>query len=316
MTRAGATARRWALALALLGAGVALGLWLWARRRERAVDAPFPMVEVHLDAVSNASGLTLVERDGELLVATVDEVDEWEGGEERPPLVTLSAMDGRPVGGEGRVASFGEVEALAVRDGVIAFPYKTGAQRVVLRWGDKELPLIDAPQIAQLNAAAAAVSRGPFYHEFEGLEWFEGGWQLIDAVVAPDVRDTPASTRCVMRLWFDAGGRLLRVSPPLRRLDGRLATDYAAALAVLPGDLALIPGFKVPGVRTWDAEGRLVADLALPVVRVEGIAYDAPSQRLFMVRECVGEGLDCVHEVAFGVPLWIATVPLAALAGR
>ncbi len=304
------------LALAIIALAVVGGVAWWVGRSgPGGADAPAGLTTARLSAVSNASGLALLERDGQLLVATVDEVDEWHGGPERPPLITYSNLDGDAVGGEGSVAIYGEVEALAVRDGVLAFPYKTDAQRVVLKWGQREMVVIDRPEIARLDAAAAEVARGPFFHEFEGLEWFEGGWQLLDAVVSPTARDTPASTRCVFRLWLDESGRLQRISPALRRAGGGLATDYAAALAVLPGDVALVPGFRIPGVRTYAPDGRVLADLPLAVQRVEGVAFHAPTERLFMVRECVGEGMTCAEGVHFGVPLWTAKVSLRTLVG-
>ena len=273
-------------------------------------DAPVHAFRLH--AVSNASGLALVERDGRQLVATVDEVDEWNGGPDVPPLITFSdRLTGARVGGERHVAEFGEVEALAERDGRLAFPYKTDRQAVVLRWGDQDIPVVTPAVIAALDAQSRAAGlQGALFYEFEGLAWHRGHWELLAAVVRPDVRETPSSTMAVTRLWFDGDGGLKAISPFFREATGGLYHDYAAALCVVGDDLAVVPGFFSHGVTLFDRDGRIAHHLDLPTTRVEGVAYDALAQELFLVRECVGEGSGCGAGVHFGVTLWVASIKL------
>jgi hypothetical protein len=118
--------------------------------------------QLSLAAVSNASGLVVIERDGQRLVATVDEVSEWTRSEDPPPLITWSSItDGSMQGGEGHVAQYGEVEALSLIDGRVVFPYKTDAQTVVLRDGYQVIPLINPSTIKKLRDAAEKVASGP-----------------------------------------------------------------------------------------------------------------------------------------------------------
>ncbi len=305
------------LALPLLGLVVLATVWFMTSRARRGAADAEPN-RVVLRTVSNASGLALVRGGGELLVATVDEVDEWEGGADPPPLVTLSDPEtGESVGGQWHVAAFGEVEALAVRDGKLAFPFKTGAQAVSVHWNDRNISLVDEQVIRRLDEAASRIATGPFFYEFEGLEWHAGRWQLLCAVVRPDVRETPSSTVLITRLWFGPDGAFQRLSPWFRDESGALYHDYAAALCVVGDDLAVVPGFFGAGVTLFDREGRAVRHLDLPTRRVEGVDYDAASERLFLVRECAEpddrSSVACAPGVVFGTPLWTFDVPRSAL---
>lgn len=263
--------------------------------------------EIRLQRVSNASGLVLLTRKGRRVVATVDEVDAWRRQEPPPPLVTFSdPVTGAPLGGQGAVGSLGEVEALTQKAGEVALLYKTGAQRVVLRHGDKDLPLVGPGVIARLRQAARqAGATEPMYFEFEGLASTNRGWEVICSVVRPDARDTPRSTMSVFRLAFDASGALTRLSAPFRREDGTLHVDYAASLDVTASGDAIVGAFLGRGAYVAGWDGR-VRTIDLPVQRVEGIAWDPARKELWMVRECVGSGTDCAPGIHFGVPLWVA----------
>ena len=281
--------------------------WFWPRAEGPTVNGR--ITTVPLQSVSNASGLALVHGPDGLRVATVDEVDEWQGGGDPPPLITLSdPQTGDAVGGQGHIAELGEVEALALRDGVFAYPYKTGAQDVVLRWGTTDIPLVGPQVIVTLDAAAKEAGPPPYFYEFEGLEWFGQRWELLAAVVRPDVRETPSSTIAVSRLWFKPDGTFERLSPLFRLEQSELYRDYAAALCVVGDDIAVVPGFRSEGVSLFDTLGNRVGYIALPTRRVEGVDYDLETERLFLVRECVGDGVECKPGVHFGAPLWIANV--------
>lgn len=264
-----------------------------------------------LGAVSNASGLALVRDSGRLWVATVDELDEWEGESPPPPLITSSdPVSGDAVRGHGAAGALGEVEALAATAEGFAYPWKSGEQAVNLRLPNgTDRPLVTPDVLARLEGAFAAIraesraERARIFWEFEGLDATKSGWELLATAVDRDARDTPASTFATFRLSFDNAVQLTRLSPPLRRRDGRLHRDYAAALCVLADDVAVIPAFLGSGVHLFGPDGLERRFLDLPVRRIEGVGYDEATQSLFLVRECVGEGKDC-GPVAFGVPLW------------
>jgi hypothetical protein len=269
---------------------------------------------IHLEGVSNASGLVIITRDGERLAATVDEVSQWTLPQDPPPLITWSSLvDGHMVGGQGKVAEYGEVEGLALMDGRIIFPYKTGRQSVVLRDGDQDLPLITTETLKQLRDRAVKVAGGPLFFEFEGVAQAAGGWELLVSVVRPNAKDTPKSTMAVFRMSFKRAGGLERISPPIRHADGTLYTDYGGALDVLESGLAVVPGFHTRGVSLVDWNGRIIHHIDLPTRRVEGVFWDEAAKELILVRECVGEGTRCKDGVHFGVPLWIVHLPKGIL---
>ncbi len=309
------------VALGLVAAIVGVALALWALRPPPgdAVLAPRDPGDaaavrvVVLERVSNASGLELVTRDGQRVVATVDEVDAWEGPGAPPPLITFSdPRAGHYLGGEGSAGAFGEVEALAATAaGVLRFSYKTDAQRVVLREGDRDVPLVEADTIARLQLEANKVTTGPTYFEFEGMATTsDGGVALLVAVVDPGARETPRSTKAILLLTFSAQGTLQRLTPPFRWPDGRLYTDYAAALDLTPEGLAIVPGFFEGGVAIIDpTSGRVLRWRRLPTRRVEGVKWDPEAHELYLVRECPGEGEHCAPGAPFGTPLWIAWFP-------
>lgn len=264
-----------------------------------------------LGAVSNASGLALVRQGGQLRVATVDELDEWEGESAAPPLITVSdPITGDGVGGVGVAGAVGEVEALAASEGGFAYPWKTGEQTVVLRLPDgSDRPLVTAAVLERLGDAMDALReetnarRARIFWEFEGLDATPTGWELLATAVDRDARDTPASTFASFRLTFDREVRLTRLSPPFRRQDGRLHRDYTAALCVLSNDVAVVPAFLGSGVFLFGPDGRERRHIDIPVRRIEGVGYDETTEALYLVRECVGDGDDC-GPIAFGVPLW------------
>ena len=200
--------------------------------RQKGPVLPPPGVyvqQVILTRVSNASGLAAVQSGGRLAYATVDEVPEWQGRGPAPPLIVHSERStGEMLGGQGEAGSFGEVEALAERDGRVVFPYKTGAQSVVLRDGTMDIPVVGPTLINTLRQKSEALAAPPFYFEFEGLAWQEKQWILLCAVVRPDAADTPKST---MANSPHASGRDTtdRISShPMERWQ--TYTDYGAAL--------------------------------------------------------------------------------------
>ncbi len=296
------------LANRLVPAAVLIGLVLAVWHGEQPPDSPAPPSgAVALVRVSNASGLALVERDGELLVATVDEVDEWEGPGDPPPLVTLSRpSDGVMVGGEGAAGAHGEVEALAVRDGRFAFPWKPHGQRVSIRDGDRDIEVVDEHVIRRL---AGAMGSDGWWFEFEGLDYHDGGWELVATAVERHARNAPASTAANFRLRTGADGTFERLSPAIHHPDGRRYTDYAASLDVLPDGRALIGGFFEGGAVIVDPQGKIERRIELDTRRVEGIAWHQPTRRLFLVRECPGTGVDCASGNPFGTPLWVVDLP-------
>ena len=298
---------RGVLSLVALGAAIIIGVVV-AFISDSADGNP--MTTITLSAVSNASGMVLLTMDGKRLIATVDEVDEWGRPEEPPPLITLSDDTGQAVGGFLKVAAFGEVEALAIKDDAVAFVYKTGIQTVVVRDRTEDIVLVNAPVVAELRRRAQAVAEPPYFFEFEGLDFVEETrtWELICAVVLPDARDTPASTKAVFRMEHAEDGKLLRISPAVRYPDGTIYKDYAASLHVVDG-LALVGGFYRDGAVLIDWDGRVVKHIKAGARRVEGIWWDAPRKKLFMVRECVGDGYHCKEGVHFGVPLWVVDMP-------
>ncbi|MBT9558003.1 MAG: hypothetical protein IV100_18350 [Myxococcales bacterium] len=313
-----------ALALALVAGGLATWMVLNGRLgADGALPRPGPgtpatpvpgvpgLTVTLLGAVSNASGLALQREGGALRVATVDELDEWEGESPPPPLITLSdPVTGHAVGGVGVAGAVGEVEALAATPGGFAYPWKTGEQSVVLRLPDgTDRALVTPSVLGRLDRAIDAIRdeatarQARVFWEFEGLDATPTGWELLATAVDRDARDTPASTFASFRLSFDSEVRLTRLSPPLRRRDGRLHRDYAAALCVLSNDVAVIPAFSGTGVTLFGPDGRERRHLDLPVRRIEGVGYDEATSTLYLVRECVGVGKDC-GPIAFGVPLW------------
>ena len=206
--------------LVVAGAALVLGLsvWWFTCPSNDVPDSDLPTGVtgriVTLASVSNASGLAVVEHNGRRVAATVDEVDEWRGEGDPPPLIVLSSLEtGEQVGGVLSIGMFGEVEALARRDGRWAFPYKTGAQRVVVRDGNNDINVIGPAVISQLRDASAALVEGPLYFEFEGLDSSEKGWEFVVAVVEPDARDTPRSTKLSFRFWCNFDGTEPTLSP-------------------------------------------------------------------------------------------------------
>ncbi|HIA01400.1 MAG TPA: hypothetical protein EYN66_05750 [Myxococcales bacterium] len=280
---------RAALICAAVGlAIIALMFVIYGNQEKDGGNAP-KIRTVILESVSNASGLIIIEHEGQRFAATVDEVPEWNRKEAPPPLITWSSIhDGSMRGGEGRVAEYGEVEALAHIDGRAVFPYKTGRQSVVVRDGNQDIPLITTATLKQLHKKAAKLASGPLFFEFEGLAYFAGGWELLVSVVRPNVQDTPKSTMAVFRMSFSRDGKLETISE-----DG----------------LAIVPGFHGRGVSLVDNNGRIVHKIDLPTSRVEGVFWDAKNHELFLVRECVGAGTACRDGVHFGVKLWIASFP-------
>jgi len=112
---------------------------------------------------------------------------------------------------------------------------------------------------------------------------------------------------------FEPDGKLSKVSPPIRRHDGTLYKDYAAALDVLDSDLAIIPGFHSSTLSLVNWEGLVVKEIETSANRVEGVKWNSSENKLYLVRECVGTGTDCSDGVHFGVPLWIVTIPQGLL---
>ena len=148
-----------------------------------------------------------------------------------------------------------------MKNGSIAFPYKTGAQTVILRHEEQDITLINKAVIAQLTEKMKAIDAPPYFFEFEGLAGTEAGWELVCSAVRPNARDTPRSTMAVFRMAFEPDGKLSKVSPPIRRHDGTLYKDYAAALDVLDSDLAIIPGFHSSTLSLVNWEGLVVKEI-------------------------------------------------------
>lgn len=276
-----------------------------------AGPSDFPLRAVVLEQVSNASGLELVYRNGERLVATLDEVSEWAGRpDDAPPMILLSRVsDGKAVGGERRVGQFGEVEALATRDGRLVFPYKRHGQVLVVRDGEKDIPLVDEAIIARLKEATRAVAEPPFWFEFEGLDFENGRWEVLVSAVHQDAPHPPESTLALFRLRVSAEGRFESLSGALRWWDGSLYRDYGGAIDVLPDGRALVPGFFSGGVSVVGEDGRVVRHIKLATRRIEGLAWDSAAKELLLVRECVGDFAACAPGAAFGTTLWIASIP-------
>ncbi|MFT5430208.1 MAG: hypothetical protein ACI9OJ_000881 [Myxococcota bacterium] len=273
-------------------------------------SAVFPIRTIALEMVSNASGMVVAERGGKRVIITVDEVPEWEGSGPPPPLMSWNdPLTGKQLGGTGRAGEWGEVEALALRDGRVIFPYKTGPQRVVIRDGNQDIVLTDDAAIQQLTNAVRTVAKGPWFFELEGLAWTGKGFELVVAALLGDAEDGPISTRAVLRAQFGPEGGITRLSPPLRDSTGALRTDYAAALHVLDDGRALIPGFFKPNVGIYDWTGAEVAVITVDTRRIEGIHFDTLTNELLMTRECVGLGGDCAPGIHFGVPAYIMTLP-------
>jgi hypothetical protein len=265
---------------------------------------------VALQQVSNASGLELIERNGELLAATADEVDEWEGPGDPPPLIVLSRLtDGAMVDGVGKAGSVGEIEALAERNGQPAFPFKTDGQAISIRVGEQSTPVIGPSIIARLESEARKLAQPPCWFEFEGLARAPLGWAFVVSVVRPNVRDTPRSTLANFLLHVGDDGALQSLTPPITKADGSLYTDYGASLDLLPDGRAVIGGFFEAGAVVVSSDGRVQKRIDLPTRRVEGIVWHEPSRTLYLVRECPGQGTDCAGGNPFGTPLWIAPLP-------
>ena len=261
--------------------------------------------QVILPRVSNASGLASVMLNGRPAYATVDEVSEWSGEGPPPPLISYSErLSGTLLGGEGTAGAYGEVEALTERNGRLVFPYKTDAQRVVLRDGTDNIPIVEKFLIEQLERQAAAVAQPPFYFEFEGLAWHASRWVLLCAVVRPNAPDTPASTVANILITTREDGSNPQLSKPIHWEDGRLYTDYGAALDYTEAGLAIVPGFHRRGVVLVDATGLIVHEIDLPTSRVEGVRWFPDTKTMWLVRECAGLGTSCADGVVFGTPLW------------